>query len=116
MQNKMEKNRMKKLAGINEGTAFKNGKFELPRFDVWATSFGDIADELSPDGEWCAADEVAKLEAIAAEMYGIVNHLADIFYGADARSFGSPASETIRHQAEVLAKQARDVIKKSKSL
>lgn len=105
----MNSGRMKKLAGINEGTAFKNGKFKLDRFDAWAT-------RVSPDGEWCAADDVAKLEAIAAKMYGIVNHLADIFYGDNARSFGSPASETIRHQAEELAKEARDVIKKAKSL
>lgn len=112
----MNSGRMKKLAGINEGNTFKNGKFTLDRFDVSPTFHGDIADELSPDGEWCAADDVAKLEAIAAEMYGIVNHLADIFYGDNARSFGSPASETIRHQAEELAKQARDVIKKAKSL
>ena len=106
----MNRGRMKKLAGINEGTAFKNGKFKLDRFDAWATRVGD------PSGEWCAADDVAKLEAIAAKMYGIVNHLAGIFYGDNARSFGSPASETIRYQAEELAKQARDVIKKAKSL
>lgn len=108
----MEKKRMKKLAGINEGSImpFKNGKFKLERFNTWAVS------RVRPDGEWCESDSVAELEAIAAEMYGIVNHLADIFYGDNARSFGSPASETIRHQAEMLAKQARDVIKKAKTL
>ena len=107
----MDKKRIKKLAGINEGTAFKNGKFKLDRYDA---EYG--GGEIDPLGNWCLDKDVEKLEAIAAKMYGIVNHLADIFYGDNARSFGSPASETIRHQAEELAKQARDVIKKAKSL
>lgn len=92
---------MKKLAGINEGTAFKNGKFTLDRFDVWTTSFGDIADELSPDGEWCNSDDVKKLEELAAELLAVVQ-----------MTIATSAPNNLGG----IAKKARDVIKKAKSL
>ena len=93
----MDKTRMQKLADLNEGTVFKNGKFELQRYHGSTVS----------SGNWCQSKEVAELEQLASEMYGILNDLADIVHGAD---------QMIVAKADVLQKAARDVIKKAKSL
>ena len=72
----MEKNRMQKLAGIKEGTAFKNGKFKLDRFDVWDyRRHADIMKDVTPDGDFCDSIQVSKLEAIANEMYDALDDI-----------------------------------------
>ncbi len=71
----MEKNRMQKLAGLNEGTGFKNGKFKLDRFNVFQNNIGTQKSSVSNTGDWCNSKDVAKLEAIANEMYDILNQL-----------------------------------------
>lgn len=71
----MEKNRMQKLAGIKEGTAFNNGKFKLDRFDVWQTLDDEIMKEVNPDGDFCDSIQVSKLEAIANEMYDALDDI-----------------------------------------
>ena len=66
----MEKKRIQKLAGINEGTNFFNGEFQLERFN-------DDHDEAS-DGNWCYDGDVTKLEELANEMYAYIRKLGDI--------------------------------------
>lgn len=105
----MNSGRMKKLAGINEGNTFKNGKFTLDRFDVSPTFHGDITDELSPDGEWCAADDVAELESVAREMFGIINSIMSGLEKAD-RNY-TPFKLT---QANI--RDMKSLLKKVKSL
>lgn len=71
----MNKERIKKLAGINEGTAFRNGKFKLDRYKVGEDAmFGGLGD-LHPNGDWCDADDVAGLEDIAAEIYAALDDI-----------------------------------------
>jgi len=93
----MEKKRMQKLAGINEGTFFKNGKFKLNRCS--ANREGDMY--FDEDGEYCYADEVAKLEELASEMLEVVQ-----------MTIASSAPNNLGG----IAKAARAVIKKAKSL
>ena len=61
----MDKTRMQKLAGLNEGTVFKNGKFELQRYHGSTVS----------SGNWCQSKEVAELESVAREMFAIINSI-----------------------------------------
>ena len=80
----MDKNRMQKLAGINEGTIFKNGEFKLNRhhrYQLRADREGDMY--FDEEGEYCYADEVAKLEELANEMYGIINSIMSGLEKAD---------------------------------
>lgn len=86
----MEKNRMQKLAGISEGNNFKNGKFTLPRYDVWTTSFGDTSAEVSPDGEWYNYNDVKKLEELANQMYDMLS------------TFDTPATKMLLKKAKSL--------------
>ena len=69
----MDKTRMQKLAGLNEGTVFKNGKFELDRWHGSTVS----------SGNWCQSKEVAELEQLASEMYGIINSIMSGLEKAD---------------------------------
>ena len=71
----MEKNRLKQLAGLREGTAFKNGKFTLERFDFWFDNFGHEQTDDNPKGNWCKAGDVAKLEELANEMYDALDDI-----------------------------------------
>lgn len=76
MENKMEKNRIQKLAGIREANAFKGALgFKLDRFIVYQNAIGTEKSKISNTGEWCQTDDVAKLEAIANKMYDILNQL-----------------------------------------
>ena len=68
----MEKKRMQKLAGINEGTLYKNGKFKLDRWEVGQYNYHGAPD---PYGKWCEAKDVAELEAIANEMYDALDDI-----------------------------------------
>lgn len=78
----MNNERMKKLAGLNEGTAFKNGKFKLDRYKVGEdVMFGGY--EKNPNGDWCDADDVAGLEDIAGEMYSIIQRVIEGLERAD---------------------------------
>jgi hypothetical protein len=96
MENKVEKNRIQKLAGINEETAFKNGKFKLDRFDIG--DYGRVQDD--PNGEWCDSIQVSKLEELAAEMLEVVQ-----------MTISTSASSNLGGIGE----RARAVIKKAKS-
>jgi hypothetical protein len=93
MENKMDKNRMQKLAGIKEGTSFKDGKFKLDRFDVWQSQSNnqdswtsssmtknpalddEIMKEVDPDGDFCDSIQVSKLEELANEMYDALDDI-----------------------------------------
>lgn len=97
----MEKNRMQKLAGIKEGTLFNNGKFKLDRFDIESGDYGRVQDD--PSGEWCKADDVAKLEELAAQLLYVVEMAEENYYDG----LGDEQS---------VAKAARKVIEKVKSL
>jgi len=92
----VEKNRIQKLAGINEETAFKNGKFKLDRFDIG--DYGRVQDD--PNGEWCDSIQVSKLEELAAEMLEVVQ-----------MTISTSASSNLGGIGE----RARAVIKKAKS-
>ena len=65
----MNKNRMQKLAGINEATLFKNGKFKLDRYEV---EYG--GGEIDRLGNWCLDKDVKKLEQIASELYDALSY------------------------------------------
>ena len=67
----MDKKRIKKLAGINEGTAFQNGKFNLDRYEV---EYG--GGDIDPLGNWCLDKDVQELEALASEMYNILKEVS----------------------------------------
>ena len=68
----MEKKRMQKLAGINEGTAFKNGRFKLQRWDVGQYNYHGAP---SSGGNWCESNDVRKLEDLADQMYDAIYYL-----------------------------------------
>ena len=99
----MEKNRMQKLAGINEGTIFKNGKFEIPR---WDTDYreGEPFYEMPKYGEWCKYNDVEKLEEIAAQLLEVLEMAEEDYYDG----LGDEQSDFRR--------AARKVIEKAKSL
>ena len=100
----MDKNRIQKLAGIREGTGFKNGKFTLERFSVYSDYGNPVDNYESDDGDWCNSDDVAKIEKIANEMYDILNELVQDYYvHSDV-------------DLKIVAQEAREVIKKAKSL
>ena len=99
----MDKNRMQKLAGIREGTLFKNGKFKLERFDVWQTSDDEIMKEVSPDGDFCDSNQVSKLEELVAELMEVVEMAEENYYDEDG-------------DEQSVARAARAIIKKAKSL
>lgn len=71
----MNKNRIQQLAGIREGTGFKNGKFTLDRFSVYSDYGNPVDNHESDDGDWCNSDDVAKLEEIANEMYDALDDI-----------------------------------------
>lgn len=96
----MEKNRMQKLDGIKEGTIFKNGKFKLDRWEVGQYNYHGAPD---PYGKWCEAQDVAKLEELAAELLFVVEMAEENYYDG----LGDEQS---------VAQAARKVIEKVKSL
>lgn len=75
----MDKERAKKLAGINEGRAFRNGDFKLDRYKVFSEKpDGFKLDKSGFYGDWCATEDVAKLEELAGVMYNLIERVYDI--------------------------------------
>ena len=109
----MNRGRMKKLAGINEGILQSNEIWrinELRHGYAILNSKGEyVVEPQDQEGRYGAIEdkEHAQLIAAAPEMYGILNDLADIVHGAD---------QMIVAKADVLQKAARKVIEKVKSL
>lgn len=111
----MDKNRMQKLAGINEGILQSN---EIWRIDelhhgyAILNSKGEyVVEPQDQEGRYGAIEdkEHAQLIAAAPEMYGILNDLADIVH--DAVSAKALTSDMII-KADVLQKAARKVLAK----
>ena len=97
----MEKKRMQKLAGINEGTGFKNGKFKLQRYSYADYSKGEEYEPDPQNGNVCIDEDVAKLEELAAELLQVVQMTISTSAASNLGGIGE---------------KARKVIKKAKSL
>lgn len=95
----MNSGRMQKLAGINEGTAFKNGKFRLQRWHGSTVS----------SGNWCESSDVSKIEEIAAKMYDTLNKLVETMDDL-------PEDDETPQTVWDVYREARKVIEKVKSL
>ena len=106
----MDKNRMQKLAGLNEGYTAFNDYFEIDRYNLPEDSIKrSYLNTPIRDGNWCKYEDVAELESVAREMFGIINSIMSGLEKAD-RNY-TPFKLT---QANI--RDMKSLLKKVKSL